>query len=136
MSTKTTKPAALADTGIVTPWGRATVDDRGYYRLTSGPRAGERVHVLLVEEALGHAIPDGHEVHHKNFVKTDNRLKNLQVLTVSAHRRLHALRSVRDAIRDKAGRFLRRSASFFPDAALPKIKPHLLARRQTPRRGR
>ena len=41
------------------------------------------------EQANG-PIPDGMDVHHKNEDCTDDRLENLELKTVSAHRKLHA----------------------------------------------
>jgi hypothetical protein len=38
------------------------------------------VHRLIAETFLG-PIPDGHEVNHKNGIKTDNRLCNIEIIT-------------------------------------------------------
>lgn len=45
-------------------------------------------HRLVLYEA-GVPIPDGHQVHHVNGDRLDNRLENLQVLPESDHHRLH-----------------------------------------------
>jgi hypothetical protein len=45
-------------------------------------------HRLVLYEA-GVEIPPGHQVHHVNGDKTDNRLENLEVLTESDHHRHH-----------------------------------------------
>lgn len=37
----------------------------------------------------GISVPPKHEVHHKNLDHADNRLENLQVVTIAEHRRLH-----------------------------------------------
>jgi hypothetical protein len=47
-------------------------------------------HILVAEATLGRPITRKEEVHHINSVKTDNRPENLQVLTASAHAKLHA----------------------------------------------
>ena len=35
-------------------------------------------------------IPEGYEIHHKDFNKANNSIDNLQLLTVAEHRKLHA----------------------------------------------
>lgn len=46
-------------------------------------------HRLIVEEALGRRLDRFEHVHHRNGIKTDNRLANLQVLSVAEHGRIH-----------------------------------------------
>ena len=49
-----------------------------------------REHVLKVEKRLGRYLRKGEVVHHKNYVQSDNRLKNLVVCKNSSrHHRLH-----------------------------------------------
>lgn len=45
-------------------------------------------HRLVWEEAHG-PIPDGYQIHHKNHIRTDNRLCNLECVDTVTHKRLH-----------------------------------------------
>jgi len=47
-------------------------------------------HKLIAEWAAGRKIDSDEVVHHKNFVKSDNRPENLQIMTAEAHRNYHA----------------------------------------------
>ena len=70
---------------------RQAISDRGYRFIVlcrnSRPRAF-RVHRLLMHAFIG-PCPDGMEVNHKNGIKTDNRLENLEYVTRS-QQALHA----------------------------------------------
>ncbi len=48
----------------------------------------EREHRMVIEQAYG-PIPAGHQVHHLNGIKTDNRLENLAAMSNSDHHRDH-----------------------------------------------
>ena len=60
-------------------------DDTGYY-LNSTLR--KRMHVYVWEQNY-EKVPKGYEVHHKDFDRSNNDISNLQLLTVSEHKRLH-----------------------------------------------
>ena len=49
------------------------------------------VHRTVCEEKLGRVLRPDESVHHINGDKLDNRPENLQVMSASAHSRLHAL---------------------------------------------
>lgn len=57
-----------------------------------GTRGMVQQHVELAEQRLGRRLREDEVVHHKNEVKNDNRLDNLEVLTRADHARLHARR--------------------------------------------
>ncbi|MFC1753244.1 HNH endonuclease [Thermoproteota archaeon] len=51
--------------------------------------SGTLVHRHVAERKMGGKVREGHEVHHQNGDKTDNRRANLTVLPRSTHRRIH-----------------------------------------------
>lgn len=67
----------------------------GYIALyyPSYPRSDKRgyimEHVYLMEQFIGRPLKDDEVVHHKNRIKSDNRIENLQLMTFKEHARLH-----------------------------------------------
>ena len=64
-------------------------------------------HRVVVEMDCGRFLKPGEDVHHKNEIKHDNRIQNLEIISRSAHTMLHNLGSVqsettRQKISDKA----------------------------------
>ena len=45
-------------------------------------------HVILMEDYLHRSLTDNEVVHHKNGIRSDNRLENLQVMTKEEHSKL------------------------------------------------
>ncbi len=66
-----------------------TRDSKGYLRVrirVSGESVTKKVHRIVFETFLG-PIPAGLQINHKNGVKDDNRLENLEVCTQSENMR-------------------------------------------------
>jgi hypothetical protein len=73
----------------------------GYVLVSMGSRKNQKLqHRVIWEQAYG-PIPEGYQIHHKNEDRSDNRLENLECLTVGQHKRLHA-----GWIRDETGEFV------------------------------
>lgn len=64
-------------------WGEWAANSKGYiYRrktLPDGRRVAQFQHQLVMEEHIGRSLTKGEEVHHKNGVRDDNRLENLEI---------------------------------------------------------
>lgn len=63
----------------------------GYY---SSRKTNQALHRDVWSSAYG-AIPEGHDIHHCNGDRTDNRLANLECIPRGAHQREHNLRPER-----------------------------------------
>ena len=71
-------------------WKKGSYYDRaGYKRVLVGSNEYRPEHILVMEKDLGHKLDKGEVVHHKNGIRDDNRIENLEVLTRSEHSRLH-----------------------------------------------
>ena len=73
-----------------TKFGKAYVGNHGYYVVTSAAEGNHNklLHRLIFEDFYG-KIPDGCHIHHKDGVKTNNCIMNLQIMTESQHHKLH-----------------------------------------------
>lgn len=75
--------------GIKTKFGNASIDKNGYYVIHNKPNRGKKLHRLIYEDFYRCGIPKGYVIHHKNGIKTDNCILNLQLMRESDHNKLH-----------------------------------------------
>lgn len=61
----------------------------GYLEITRGPNKGKGQHVVIMEQCIGRRLAKNECVHHKNEIRDDNRIDNLQLMTRSEHARFH-----------------------------------------------
>ena len=64
------------------------IDNRGYCQIKVGNR-NVRYHRYLMEQQLGRKLELWEVVHHKNEIRDDNRIANLEIIDFGQHTTLH-----------------------------------------------
>lgn len=68
-----------------TIFGSAVVKRNGYLEIRSGKHRGRYLHCVVWETVAGRPLPDGWEVHHQDFNKTNNAPENLIAMPGELH---------------------------------------------------
>ena len=63
----------------------------------NGKAIGEHRHII--QEIIGRELMRDEVVHHKNGNPSDNRIENLEVMTLSEHSRIHMIKIYADGMR-------------------------------------
>lgn len=63
---------------------------KGYVRIWDKAQKRYVMEHVMVWESLHGPVPPGHDIHHLNGVKTDNRPENLALVDRVTHKRLHS----------------------------------------------
>lgn len=79
-----------------------TYDSAGYAKSNALGTKDKRIHVLIMEQCLGRKLQTSECVHHIDKDKSNNKLSNLVLMTISEHHKLH----YRDRKIDSKGRLL------------------------------
>jgi hypothetical protein len=120
--------------------GGKYIDDKGYVRILS-PEHKYNIkgyvyeHRLVVEKYLNRYLEAWETVHHINEIKTDNRVDNLFLCTVSEHSAIHREgRKPSQQHRKKMGETMRRKNDLRREAS--KINPKNISGGTLPRENR
>ena len=77
----------------------------GYIEITMGENKGRSQHVVIMEGHIGRKLLPQECVHHKNEIRHDNRLCNLELMTKSEHASHHATERNKTAARNSKGQY-------------------------------
>jgi hypothetical protein len=82
--------------------GGRTIDKDGYVLIFKPDYPGPKrikcyvlEHRWKIEQKIGRLLAPGEIVHHKNNIKSDNRIKNLKLMTKKDHDNLHRPRLIK-----------------------------------------
>ena len=82
-----------------------SVKPNGYVEITRGKDKGKLEHRVVMRDHIGRELESYEDVHHINHNRQDNRIENLQLLTISEHAKLHAKENLKNRERNSKGEF-------------------------------
>jgi hypothetical protein len=77
----------------IRPRGTGTVDHKGYLKIKDKAGKTRFVHRVIVEQVLGHPLPEGAQIHHVDGDKLNNTHSNLVVCPDTAYHSLLHIRA-------------------------------------------
>lgn len=89
--------------------GVGWIDKRGYkwvYVVENGKNVAKREHRMVMEESIGRKLLAEELVHHKNGIKHDNRIENLEIEDWASHTQHHHAGSQRDDLFKKTSQVM------------------------------
>ena len=94
--------------------GEYYITERGYFR---NRRTHQLQHRELMERFLGRPLDTSENIHHINGIRTDNRIKNLQLISKGEHTKIHEPYYSPNLKKDRFGRWISKGQN------LPDRKP-------------
>lgn len=74
---------------MITKYGKAHINQIGYYVISSGEYAKKYLHRLIYEDFYKLTLLSSAIIHHKDGNKLNNSINNLELVSKSEHNKLH-----------------------------------------------